>query len=797
MKVGYLNTVIQRIPIRSACKGCYLRWWYNGWHYWFFKAGEYFNTTEGEVYRSIGTKTVNMYSGYMTFLECQSLRGVLLTREIYLLTDYGWMNIRVDSGEIITSKNQINAYELEIKTTIGSKEISYTTGFSPVSVMPEYPKADDDPLYDPEGIVVVHHNPAGTFTLTVAGFCEIVIYWGDGEYTNVALTEGAAVTLTHTYTTPGEYVVTITNPECLQVLIIEDQHVTVVLLPPTIVNLEILDLSGNELTELIIPPEAISLVELDLSDNLFTEPPVIPDTVHLIIFNMDGNPLIDALCQITIGEQIWMCRNYDSDYPGSRVYDDDPVNAGLWGRLYSQNMVKSPGFTPSGWHVPSVIEWEMLQDYIGTILTAGGILKEAGTTHWNAPNTGATDAHSFTALPGGSYIGSYAGAGTIARLWTSNNITVGGVLNGYYFQMYYNYADLLKLYLTPDVFLSVRLISNYKPPLCEVVIGVQIWQCSNAYNRLSTTNKVYNNDTANYVIYGGLYTWWQAMAVAALYPSWHLPTKAEWEALIIEAGGTAVAGGHLKEAGLTHWNNPNTDADDSSGFTALGGGIYSQDTGTYNDLKNIGYFWTADAFSSIEAYCVLMQYNSGATMMTTTRKLNYCSVRLIRNFTLNPGVLYDDWFLPSKDEMQAIHDNLQIYGFGNFVYGVYYYCSSEYSFTNAWGCRINTDADWGSGGKDYSDMYVRAIRKFTAGIGVYSLRDTGPAGGLIFYIDGITYYECALEDVSSGNIWSNVLNVVGTSTNIGEGQNNTNLILAQAGFTTGAAKDCDDYEITA
>jgi uncharacterized protein (TIGR02145 family) len=43
----------------------------------------------------------------------------------------------------------------------------------------------------------------------------------------------------------------------------------------------------------------------------------------------------------------------------------------------------------------------MLTDFLGGENVAGGKLKESGFSHWNSPNTGATDEHYFKALPGG------------------------------------------------------------------------------------------------------------------------------------------------------------------------------------------------------------------------------------------------------------------------------------------------------------------------------------------------------------------------------------------------------------
>lgn len=72
------------------------------------------------------------------------------------------------------------------------------------------------------------------------------------------------------------------------------------------------------------------------------------------------------------------------------------------------------GVCPTGWHLPSDSEWKQLEMFLGMsqadadLLTIyrgsdeGGKLKKEGTTHWNSPNTGATNESGFSALPGGN-----------------------------------------------------------------------------------------------------------------------------------------------------------------------------------------------------------------------------------------------------------------------------------------------------------------------------------------------------------------------------------------------------------
>ncbi len=44
---------------------------------------------------------------------------------------------------------------------------------------------------------------------------------------------------------------------------------------------------------------------------------------------------------------------------------------------------------------------------------------------------------------------------------------------------------------------------------------------------------------------------------------------------------------------------------------------------------------------------------------------------------------YDDWFLPSKEELNLMHINLKVFGVGGFAVD-YYWSSSEFNADNAW-----------------------------------------------------------------------------------------------------------------
>jgi hypothetical protein len=90
---------------------------------------------------------------------------------------------------------------------------------------------------------------------------------------------------------------------------------------------------------------------------------------------------------------------------------------------------------------------------------------------------------------------------------------------------------------------------------------------------------------------------------------------------------------------------------------------------------------------------------------------------------------------------------------------------------------------------------------------VYTIGQTGPAGGKIFYDAGSTlswgqYLECAPAPAGASNFsdttgtWSgNTNTLVGTSSAIGTGYTNTLAIVAQNNTASKAGTYCDAYEV--
>lgn len=155
-------------------------------------------------------------------------------------------------------------------------------------------------------------------------------------------------------------------------------------------------------------------------------------------------------------------------------------------------------------------------------------------------------------------------------------------------------------------------------------------------------------------------------------------------------------------------------------------------------------------------------------------------------------IAYNDWFLPSSDELDEMYNELHLYSLGDFDNaGNWYWSSSEFSSTNAYTKRFSTGEQ--TNNTKTAPLYVRACRQFYGELGEYDLRDVGPSGGRIFIVSGTMYFEAAPSDQSTNQEWSNVIDIlVETQEGISAGQPNTLSIIGQVGHTDSAAKLCAD-----
>ncbi|RLD49963.1 MAG: hypothetical protein DRJ05_20260, partial [Bacteroidetes bacterium] len=137
---------------------------------------------------------------------------------------------------------------------------------------------------------------------------------------------------------------------------------------------------------------------------------------------------------VQIGDQCWLRENLNigtmingSTNQSSNAtiekycYNNTASNCDTYGGLYQWNEMMqysttegAQGICPDGWHIPTDVEWCLLQQYLDESATdcdppvdwpvgidAAGHIKMMGSTYWTFPNMAATNSSGFTAMPGG------------------------------------------------------------------------------------------------------------------------------------------------------------------------------------------------------------------------------------------------------------------------------------------------------------------------------------------------------------------------------------------------------------
>ncbi|MBM3405442.1 MAG: hypothetical protein FJY10_11220 [Bacteroidetes bacterium] len=328
-------------------------------------------------------------------------------------------------------------------------------------------------------------------------------------------------------------------------------------------------------------------------------------------------------------------------------YNNESQNVKEYGHLYNWQVASDPrNICPEGFHVPMNDEFNALINFLGGYQVADGKMKEAGTTHWQPPNTGATNSSGFTALPGGSRsrYGVFNGdIGTDAYFWSSSSAPTSG--DGYGVGIDNQGGDIANNYeIESERGLSIRCIQNsgsnqglfvdprnghvYK----TIKIGTQTWMAANLNININGS-WAYNDDMSYAETYGRLYDF--SSAAKACPEGWHLPDTAEWNKLINHLGGYWVSGGTMKEAGTSHWNSPNYGAYNGSGFEALAAGCRIPDSypTDYYYLKVFANFWTSSVskYEPTEGVYLQLDYQSIEVWPLTDDFNQGYSVRCVKN----------------------------------------------------------------------------------------------------------------------------------------------------------------------
>lgn len=138
--------------------------------------------------------------------------------------------------------------------------------------------------------------------------------------------------------------------------------------------------------------------------------------------------------------------------------------------------------------------------------------------------------------------------------------------------------------------------------------------------------------------FGLLYNWY-AVTDARLITNtgWHIPTQAEFQALLnyLGAGGnysTNTIGGKLKETGTTYWQAPNSGATNEVAFNARAGGLRNS-AGSFTGQLSQNMIWSATA-TIANAILMQLSYNNLTAYIGQQSRKQGNSVRPVKDSTL-------------------------------------------------------------------------------------------------------------------------------------------------------------------
>jgi uncharacterized protein (TIGR02145 family) len=329
------------------------------------------------------------------------------------------------------------------------------------------------------------------------------------------------------------------------------------------------------------------------------------------------------------------------------------VAAPFWGQAQNSN--------PTSFCLPSVVTTAPSQVGLDSALVGGNVLSDGGQgvlfrglCYGTTPNPNMGNARTENGSGLGSFVvvlrGLIPSTTYFVRAYAKG--TNGVVVYG-------NDVTFLTGSLTPAFSCGTSTVSDTDGNVYNTVqIGQQCWTRSNLrVGRYRNGNSIpntssnttwsqanssstgswcnYNNSTTNGTTYGRLYNGYAVNDSRGLCPTgWHVPSDAEWTNLVTFLGGDSWAGGALKSTGMLPtvggWTAPNTNASNSSGFTALPGG-YRATNGSFFSLSDYGGWWSSSTAGAGLAWARLIWYGNAAVDRVSYDQRFGFSVRCVKD----------------------------------------------------------------------------------------------------------------------------------------------------------------------
>ncbi|HNS17046.1 MAG TPA: FISUMP domain-containing protein [Bacteroidales bacterium] len=205
---------------------------------------------------------------------------------------------------------------------------------------------------------------------------------------------------------------------------------------------------------------------------------------------------------VQIGTQCWMAENLNigtkiNSTTGGQLqtnngiiekycFNDITAYCDIYGGMYEWREAMqyvttegAQGICPIGWHIPTDNEWKILEGTVDSQypvgdpvwdaegwrgLDSGGNLKEAGISHWNSPNEGATNESGFTALPGGyrhGTFGYFLYVGALGYFWSSSQMLTS---YAWFRNLKYSSANVNRYNYSKEYGFSVRCLKDTLAP---------------------------------------------------------------------------------------------------------------------------------------------------------------------------------------------------------------------------------------------------------------------------------------------------------------------------------------------